>query len=127
VAGEAVSDGPPQPLTVVDSDLDGAPGVALRGELDIDAVPDLEHMLDTAIRDSAGTFVLDLCELTFFDSSGMRLLLRARALLGREDRALVIVCPPGPVRRLFDVIGIADLLLLYASREEAAAALVPKQ
>jgi anti-sigma B factor antagonist len=127
VAGEAVSDGPPQPLTVVDSDLDGAPGVALRGELDIDAVPDLEHTLDTAIRDSAGTFVLDLCELTFFDSSGMRLLLRARALLGREDRALVIVCPPGPVRRLFDVIGIADLLLLYASREEAAAALVPKQ
>jgi hypothetical protein len=51
--------------------------------------------------------------------------LRWRALLAREERALAIVCPPGPVRKLFDVAGIADLLFLYDSREEAAAALVP--
>jgi len=78
-----------------------------------------------AIRDSAGAFVLDLCEVEFLDSSGLNLILRARAVLAREDRALVIVCPPGPVRRLFDQTGIADLLFLYPSREEAAAALVP--
>ena len=53
------------------------------------------------------------------------MLLRARALLGREDRALVIVCPPGPVLRLFEMVGIADPLFLYPSREGAARALVP--
>jgi anti-sigma B factor antagonist len=119
-----VSDRPPHPLEVIDAALDGAPGVAVRGELDMGAVPDLEHALDHAIRKSAGAFVLDLRELEFVDSSGLRLLLRARALLAREDRALVIVCPPGPARRLFEVVGIADLLSLYASREEASAALV---
>jgi hypothetical protein len=51
--------------------------------------------------------------------------MRARALLGREERALAVVCPPGPVRRLFEVAGVIDLLFLYSSREEAAAALVP--
>ncbi len=85
----------------------------------------LEQALDAAIRDTAGAFVLDLCDVDFIDSSGSRLILRARALLAREDRALAIVCPPGPVRRLFELVGIADLLFLYASRREAAAALVP--
>ena len=115
---------PPRPLEVVDAGLRGAPGVALRGEVDIEAVPRLEQALDGAIRDSTGAFILDLCDVEFLDSSGLRVLLRARALLGREDRALAIVCPPGPVRRLFDVAGIADLLFLYATREDAAAALV---
>jgi anti-sigma B factor antagonist len=85
----------------------------------------LEQALDAAIRDTAGAFVLDLCDVDFIDSSGSRLILRARALLAREDRALAIVCPPGPVRRLFELVGIADLLFLDASRREAAAALMP--
>jgi anti-sigma B factor antagonist len=110
---------------VVEAGIHEAPGIAVRGEIDLDAVPVLEPMLDAVIRDTAGAFVLDLCELAFLDSSGLRLILRARALLAREDRALAIVCPPGPVWRLFELAGIADLLFLYASREDAAAALVP--
>ncbi|WP_084285706.1 STAS domain-containing protein [Solirubrobacter soli] len=110
---------------VVDGPLHKAPSVAVRGEVDIAAVPALELALDGAIRSSFGAFVLDLCEVEFLDSSGLRLILRARALLAREDRALAIVCPPGPVRRLFDETGIADLLFLYRSSAEAAAALVP--
>ena len=115
----------PHQLEVVDAGLRGAPGVAIRGEIDIAAVPDLELALDTAIRDSAGAFVLDLSGVGFLDSTGLRLILRARAMLARDERGLAIVCPPGPVRRLFEVVGIADLLFLYATREEAAAALVP--
>lgn len=116
---------PPRRFEVVDAQLHKAPSVAVRGEVDIAAVPALELALDGAIRDSAGAFVLDLCEVGFLDSSGLRVILRARALLAREDRALVIVCPPGPVRRRFDETGIADLLFLYGSPAEAAAALVP--
>jgi anti-sigma B factor antagonist len=116
---------PPQQFEVADAQLQQAPAVAVRGEIDIAAVPALQLALDNAIRDSAGAFVLDLCDLELLDSSGLRLILRARALLAREDRALAIVCPPGPVRRLFTEAGIADLLFLYASPKEAATALVP--
>ena len=110
---------------VAEADLNGAPGVAIRGEIDLDAVQRLESALDAAIRSTAGAFVLDLCDLDFLDSSGLRVMLRARARLAREERELAIVCPPGSVRRLFEVVGIADLLFLYASREDATAALVP--
>jgi anti-sigma B factor antagonist len=120
-----LSDPRPHPLEIVDAELRGAPGVAIRGEIDIAAVPELEHALDVAILESIGAFVLDLSGVEFLDSTGLRLVLRWRALLAREERALAIVCPPGPVRKLFDVAGIADLLFLYDSREEAAAALVP--
>ena len=114
-----------QRLEVVDAGL-RAPGVAVRGEIDVGTVAHLEQALDTAIRSSRGAFVLDLSDIEFLDSSGVHALLRARALLAREDRALAVVCPPGPARRVFDVAGIADLLFLYASREDAAAALVPR-
>jgi anti-sigma B factor antagonist len=105
--------------------LRGAPCLALAGELDIAEVPRLEHALDGAIADSAGAFVVDLGELEFLDSSGIRVLLRARALLGREDRTLVLVCPHGPVRRAIELTGVSDLFTTYPTRDAAAAALVP--
>jgi anti-sigma B factor antagonist len=107
------------------ADVSGAPGVAIQGEVDLSRVQALEAALDDAIRDSDGAFVIDLCDLEFLDSSGLSVLLRARALLGREERALAVVCPPGPIRRLLDVSGAAELLFLYDTREAAAAALVP--
>jgi anti-sigma B factor antagonist len=85
----------PHPLEVVDAELQGAPGVAIRGEIDIAAVPELEHALDVAILESTGAFVLDLSGVEFLDSTGLRLVLRWRALLAREERSLAIVCPPG--------------------------------
>ena len=39
--------------------------------------------------------------------------------------ALAVVCPFGPVRRLFELSGSSELFVLYGTREEAAAALVP--
>ena len=115
----------PPPFEVEHARFRGATGVAVRGEIDIACAPALSDALDVAILDSIGAFVIDLCDVEFLDSSGLGALLRARAMLGREDRALAVVCPQGPVRRLFDVTGISDVLFLYISREEAAAALIP--
>jgi anti-sigma B factor antagonist len=110
---------------VDDAGLRDAPGVAVHGEVDLHVVPELEDAIEAAIRKSVGAFIIDLSDLDFIDSSGLQVLLRARALLGREDRALAVVCPYGPVRRVFELSGTSELFALYGSREEAAAALVP--
>jgi anti-sigma B factor antagonist len=120
-----VSERLPRPFEIADAGLGGAPGVAVRGEVDVSAVPALTTALDAAIRESEGAFVIDLCDVEFLDSSGLSALLRARALLARDDRQLAVVCPPGPVRRLFDLAGVGELVVVLATREEALSALVP--
>jgi anti-sigma B factor antagonist len=117
--------GRPPRFAVARTSLYGAPGVLVDGEVDIDTARELTAALDEAIRDTQGVFVVDLCDVDFLDSSGVHVLLRARAVLGREERALVIVCPPGPARRMFEVAGITDLLVLFDSRDHAAASLQP--
>ncbi len=107
--------------------LSGAPAVAVHGAIDIGAATTFAETVDAAIQESAGAFVIDLSDVDFLDSSGLNVLLRARALLGREERALAVVCPHGPVRRVFELTGVSDLFFLYGSRKEAAAALVPPE
>jgi anti-anti-sigma factor len=107
--------------------LSGAPGVLVRGEVDINTVPLLTATLDEAIRRSTGAFVIDLCDVVLLGSTGVTALVRARAQLGREERELVVVCPPGPARRVFEVAGIEDLFALFDSREDAAASLQPAE
>jgi anti-sigma B factor antagonist len=105
--------------------LGPVPGLAVRGQVDLATVPALEERLEAAIRDSAGAFVLDLSGVDFLDSTGLGVLLRARGLLGREDRALAVICPYGPVRRVFELSGVSTVFALYPSRDAAAADLVP--
>jgi anti-anti-sigma factor len=115
----------PTQLEIHDVPLGEVPGIGLAGEVDIAVGKQVEAALDAGIRASAGAFVLDLSDLEFLDSSGVSLIMRARALLGREERELVLVCPPGPVHRIFEVSGIIDLLAIFPTRDAAVAALVP--
>ena len=115
----------PPGFAVMRAPSSGAPGVLVRGEVDVGTAPKLSVALDAAIRESQGAFVIDLCDVAFLDSSGVSVLVRARAILGREERALVTVCPPGPARRIFELARIDDLLNLFDSRDQAAASLQP--
>jgi anti-sigma B factor antagonist len=117
-----VTDQRPESFEVVEASFGAASGLAVRGEVDIAAVPALEQALEAAIEATSGALVIDLSDVAFLDSSGLLALLHGRGLLAGEDRALVIVCPAGPVRHLFEVAGVAELLTLCDSREDAEAA-----
>ena len=112
-------------LEVHDAPLAGAPGVTVTGEVDLATGRVLEEALDHAIRSSSGAFVIDLTEVTFMDSAGVNALLRARALLGRQERDVVLICPPGGVLHVLEVIGVAELFVVFASRAAAARRLIP--
>jgi anti-sigma B factor antagonist len=114
-------------LEVREAPLAGAPGVAVVGEVDLATAPSLKAALDAAIRASTGAFVIDLEGVTFMDSAGINVLLRSRALLGREERDVVLICPPGGVLHALEVIRVAELFAVFASRSAAARRLVPAQ
>jgi anti-sigma B factor antagonist len=117
---------PTQPVIEIrDAPLSGAPGVAVCGEVDMATGPVLEDALDAAIRGSTGAFVIDVAEVSFMDSAGINVLLRARALLGREDRDVLLICPPGGVLHALEVIRVAELFAVFATRSAAARRLRP--
>ena len=68
----------PQPLTVEVQVDDGVPVLVVRGELDVYSAPSLDAAVDQALRDGARSLVLDLGEVGFIDSSGLRSMIRAR-------------------------------------------------
>src|ERR671924_634621 len=70
----------------------------LVGELDISNADSLGALLEREVRGD-GDITLDLSELTFIDSSGIRVLLKAmNALQGRGT--LVLLSPTTPVRQV---------------------------
>jgi anti-sigma B factor antagonist len=88
-----------------------ADGVVLRlcGELDLASCDAIEPAVGAAIS-SSDTVTLDLSQLTFCDSSGIAMLLRAHQQASVSGTR-VSVCGVQPaIARVFEVSGIEELL-----------------
>jgi anti-anti-sigma factor len=81
------------------------------GELDMNTAPTLSHQLQAA-RDDGITAVLDLSDVTFIDSTGLHLLLRASRDSAGSEWGFFIVRPSDAVQRLIALSRTADLLTL---------------
>jgi anti-sigma B factor antagonist len=102
----------------------GLPVVVVTGEIDMATAPMLGRELTSAIESGDGPVVLDLSEVTFFDSSGLRVAIVAHRNLSEQGRRLAVVCAPeGHVRRTFALAGLADVLDLHPNRAAALAEL----
>jgi stage II sporulation protein AA (anti-sigma F factor antagonist) len=84
---------------------DGERVIRLRGELDIESAPDLERVLLRS-RPAGQRVVVDLTELKFMDSTGLRVLLRARAAADEGRWEINLRNVPPTIRRLFDMTGV---------------------
>lgn len=86
--------------------------ITLSGELDLATAGDVERELLGAEADGAATIVLDLADLTFLDSTGVRLLILADARSRSNGHSLTLRRPPDHVRRVLRICGIAERLPL---------------
>jgi anti-sigma B factor antagonist len=78
------------PFGVTIKQREGAVHVALSGELDISTAPQLEDDLRRVEAERPECIVLDLRNLAFMDSTGLRLLIMADARAREEGRRLAI-------------------------------------
>lgn len=75
--------------------------LALSGELDLYTAPQFDDALVEAEGESWPLLVLDLSELEFMDSSGLRLVVRSHARAEQSGRRVVVVNGSGTVARVF--------------------------
>src|SRR5690242_987027 len=100
----------PSPFSVQRSDRDHAVVMALGGDLDLVAAPELEELLQASAV-SGARVVVDLRALEFIDSSGLAVLSRAAAAAQSEGWELSIVASTSStVQHIFTVSGMTDVL-----------------
>jgi anti-anti-sigma factor len=99
----------------VNVDIDGAAAqVALSGELDIGAAPALADALD-GLGDEVNDIVLDLRGLSFIDSSGLRVILRADANARANGHDLHVVRGTEAVQRVFELTRMDERLNMLSA------------
>lgn len=84
------------------------PGLRVAGELDASNVSEFATRLEELV--AGDSITLDLTGLEFIDSAGMNALITLARNLGEASRMTMRVLPEGPVRRVIDLMGIADVL-----------------
>ena len=77
----------------------------LAGELDLASAPGLEHQLEDLLSEDIRRVTIDLRDLEFLDSAGLRALLVAHRRLTERGRELLLGPGPRAVQRLFELTG----------------------
>jgi anti-anti-sigma factor len=96
--------------------------LAANGELDLRTSPELEQRLDRAWGAGAELVILDLRQIEFMDSTGLRVLLGAHQRAQETGRRFALVRGADQVERVLTLTGVRDLLTIVDSPEELLAA-----
>ena len=107
------------PLTITSRTSGAEVTLGVAGEIDLATSATLDLALDDAEQRQPRRIVLDLSELEFIDSSGLKVLCQAHERAEGEGHVLVLSNVPAATRRLFAITGI-DALLAATVPERAA-------
>jgi anti-anti-sigma factor len=96
--------------------------ISLRGDADVTVAPRVRSDLATA-RGTSAPLLVDLSGSTCVDAAVVGVLLEGLAECERDERPLLLLLPDDAapeVQRLFEVTGLATLLPIVRSWDEAA-------
>ena len=103
----------------------GVRHVRLMGRLDMYGSTAIEEQFTRIIAADTSGVVVDLSDVEFIASIGIRMLLaNARALEERGGK-LVLCCPRPFVLEIFEIAGLHELIAIYDTFEAARAAVEP--
>jgi anti-anti-sigma factor len=90
----------------------------LTGELDVATAPHLEREIASAASAHPKAIVLDLRDLDFIDSSGLRALISEHERSEKSGRAFALVQGSKQVDRLMSITCISDHLRIVSAPED---------
>jgi anti-anti-sigma factor len=109
-------------LTIrIDPPAAGSQRVALGGRLDTHTYAELDRQLAPVLASSAPSLVLDLAELQYISSAGIRSIFRARKALSARGGKVVVVNPQPQIQKVFDVVKAVPMNEIFSSIAEADA------
>ncbi len=93
--------------------------LSLSGKLDATTAKTFEDRILGVINGGTQRLVVDLSQLDYVSSSGLRVFILAAKRLQTVDGKIVLCSLKDHVRQVFDLAGFSSMLSIYASRDEA--------
>jgi anti-sigma B factor antagonist len=115
-------DNPPK-LEVSRRSQDGLGEIAVAGELDLGTVNQLESAFAQLLAERPAAIVIDLSELQFMDSTGIKTLLQLERRCDEGGVRFGLTEGSDPVNRLFSLTQLDRHFKVFGDREAARAAL----
>ncbi|CKI46193.1 STAS domain-containing protein [Mycolicibacterium smegmatis] len=112
----------PANCTVEERRLGDITVVAVTGTVDMLTAPKLEDAIGSAAKSEPSAVVVDLSAVDFLASAGMGVLVAAHGELAPAVRLVVVADGPATSRPL-KLVGIADVVDLFATLDEALSSL----
>ena len=100
------------PFTVERQLSDGTARLLVSGELDMETGPRLDEQIREVEAQRPAVLVLDLRGVSFFDSTGLQLVLDADVRAREEGRRFVVLPGEGEPLRILELAEVADRLQL---------------
>ena len=97
--------------------------VALTGRLDSSAVDRIETRFVGAVAPANQGVAVDLSQLDFIASLGIRMLVSTARMLSRKGSRLVVFAPQDAVREVFVHVALGDIIPIFDTEAEALDAL----
>lgn len=106
-------------------ELDGVVVARVTGDIDMANTPAIEHGIGAAVSSEHRGFVVDLSDVTYLDSAGIRLLyqLDERAS-GRQQQAVIVIPSHAQINRTLEAAGALGSLKIVATTAEAVDVIV---
>lgn len=87
--------------------------IALSGEIDLDNAASVQEEINAVVTNEVAAVVVDLTNLSYMDSAGLRVLFQLAERLRVLQMELDLLVPPqSPVRRVIELSGLAPVARL---------------
>ena len=95
--------------------------ISLKGRLDTHTYENLDACLAPLLTDQLQSLVLDMAELDYISSAGIRSIFKARKALAGHSGKVLVVNPQPQIKKVFDVVKAVPMNEIFTSVAEADA------
>ena len=100
---------------------DGVLAASIGGRIDGTNSADFEQAIRTAVQDDDRAVIVDLEQLSYISSAGLRAVLLTAKYLSNQGAKFALCSLTGPIKEVFEVSGFDKIIAIHGSRADALA------
>jgi anti-sigma B factor antagonist len=93
--------------------------ISIKGRLDASSSKEVEEKLNGLIDDGNSEILINLEDLEYISSSGLRVMLAALKRVKKMDGNIGVACLKSSIKEVFTMAGFDRIFSIYSTEEEA--------